>query len=741
MKHNIFKTLTVLGMLLFAVGAWADPTVNIKKQLNGAENNDAGTVTPSISQGKCTLTVTPANGNYVTSVTACSIVTGNMAQGRTRGPGFDISAIEVTASPSNTDPSGETKYSFDMPADGSNVEVTVNFLSRKTLTSTMVSDIAAQIYTGAALTPAVTVTDNGNALTEGTHYTVEYSDNVNAGENTAKATITGIGTYTGSVEKYFTIKEKEKDYLSIKDGDAFLSKLRVTKGNSFAIKDFYQVVFPEDIPEGDLAWYSDDTDVASVNNEGVITAEGYGTAAIALAYAGDGKYEEDNYTFYVDAAPKTPVISLLTGAYSADHAAITITKENVDGMAISYTWDDITGDNNATWKNYADEGVAFQAGTLSARVGYTYTYKGITQIVYSDTVSVVYTYLIDIATCTVTGNGDQTYNGSAYTPELTVTPAGGGTALALDTDYMVSYKKGDVAVGSMIDAAIYTIVITAKEGSAYEGSKEVPFTIIPKTIVADWVTLTQETYEYTGEEIKPEVKVKDSDRNVDLTLYVDFDIAYSDNVTVGTATASVTGTGNYTGGPFAKNFEIVNRVFSEQFAEGQTFGTFYSETEAFLLPDNIVAYIITGVNGTTVNTKRISYIPKGVPVLVKKGTSSETATNSAEGNIMLGTTAAKDVTTITGGTVYVLYKDEFVKTISGEIPANRCYLVLAGSAGARSLSISHGDGENTGIREIEYEAMGTEKWYDLQGRRIEKPTKSGLYIVNGKIITISSQNK
>ena len=35
MKQNIFKTLTVLGMFLFAMGAWADPTVTIKKQLNG----------------------------------------------------------------------------------------------------------------------------------------------------------------------------------------------------------------------------------------------------------------------------------------------------------------------------------------------------------------------------------------------------------------------------------------------------------------------------------------------------------------------------------------------------------------------------------------------------------------------------------------------------------------------------------------------------------------------------------
>ena len=209
MKQNIFKTLTVLGMFLFAMEAWADPTVTIKKQLNGVENNDAGTATSSISNGKCTLTVTPTDGNYVTSefISAFSAVTGDMAHGRTRAPGLDTDLITVTCTTPDAAPSGETKYEFEMPTDGSNVEVTVNFQSRKTLTLAMVSDIEAPTYTGAALTPTVTVTD-GNVLTDGTHYTVAYSNNTNAG-NTAKATITGLGIYAATpVEKTFTINPK-----------------------------------------------------------------------------------------------------------------------------------------------------------------------------------------------------------------------------------------------------------------------------------------------------------------------------------------------------------------------------------------------------------------------------------------------------------------------------------------------------------------------------------------------------
>ena len=59
------------------------------------------------------------------------------------------------------------------------------------------------IYTGEAFTPAVTVTLNGNTLTKDTDYTVEYTNNTNAG--TATVTVTGTGIYTGTVKKTFKI--------------------------------------------------------------------------------------------------------------------------------------------------------------------------------------------------------------------------------------------------------------------------------------------------------------------------------------------------------------------------------------------------------------------------------------------------------------------------------------------------------------------------------------------------------
>ena len=68
------------------------------------------------------------------------------------------------------------------------------------------SDIADQTYTGSAIKPVVTITDGENTLTLGTNYTIEYSENINAG--TANATITGTGAYEGTVTATFTIKPK-----------------------------------------------------------------------------------------------------------------------------------------------------------------------------------------------------------------------------------------------------------------------------------------------------------------------------------------------------------------------------------------------------------------------------------------------------------------------------------------------------------------------------------------------------
>ncbi|MDR0516396.1 MAG: hypothetical protein LBH25_05055 [Fibromonadaceae bacterium] len=66
-----------------------------------------------------------------------------------------------------------------------------------------IDPIPSQTHTGSPITPSTKVACNGTTLTEDTDYTVSYDNNTNAG--IATATITGIGSYTGTSAIKFTI--------------------------------------------------------------------------------------------------------------------------------------------------------------------------------------------------------------------------------------------------------------------------------------------------------------------------------------------------------------------------------------------------------------------------------------------------------------------------------------------------------------------------------------------------------
>ena len=71
-----------------------------------------------------------------------------------------------------------------------------------------------ETYTGSKFTPSTTgkvvntAPDPDFTLIEGTHYTVEYGDNINAGDAAGTVTIKGIGNYGGHVVKNFKIAKK-----------------------------------------------------------------------------------------------------------------------------------------------------------------------------------------------------------------------------------------------------------------------------------------------------------------------------------------------------------------------------------------------------------------------------------------------------------------------------------------------------------------------------------------------------
>ena len=335
-----------------------------------------------------------------------------------------------------------------------------------------------------------------------------------------------------------------------------------------------------------------------------------------------------------------------------------------------------------------------------------------------------------------------TYNGQAQTP--TVTVKDGDVTLTLDEHYsIVAPEVGNTnAIAATAEnAPVITLISeTAAEVNYYVGSREIKFGIAPKQLEEDMVELSATTLPYSGENQKPTVTVTDGE----LMTTNDYTITNEGGVEVGEYTVTVVAKNNYTG-TIAKTFEIINRTMEVgkdvNFATGQTWASYYTTTEDLVLPENLMAYIVTAVSDEAVTVKAINYVPKNVPVLIENNSTATTDNTSAEGNLLVGSASATNVSDIAGN-AYVLYNNGFTRATSGSIPAHRAYLVLAEPAGAR-LAIF--DEETTGMEAVSRDKVATyENIYDLQGRKISNgqwsmvngQLKKGLYIMNGKKIVV-----
>lgn len=206
MKLNIKSFAVLIILMIGSLAVKADPTINIKKLLNGSTVNESttvGDITTQIADGKCTITVQPASGNYITAENITYIKTINGSHAQTRTPSLDNTSMTVTALTPNDDPSSETKYEFALE-DVYDYEITADFQSRKSIANaTITVEKDSYTYTGEAIEPSVTVKLGEITLTYQTDFTLAYSNNLTVGNGTV--TITGQRTYTGSAGTTFTI--------------------------------------------------------------------------------------------------------------------------------------------------------------------------------------------------------------------------------------------------------------------------------------------------------------------------------------------------------------------------------------------------------------------------------------------------------------------------------------------------------------------------------------------------------
>ena len=177
----------------------------------------------------------------------------------------------------------ENGFGFNKPLN--------NDISKATITL----EKSNYVYDGKPKTPSVTVKLDGKTLTVNTDYTVSYSNNTNAG--TAKATVTGMGRYTGSKSVTFTITKASGQADS-----------RIT-----CKKNLYQVAYgakPFKInasSKSKLTFTSSKPKIAAVNkNTGTVTVKNTGIAVITI------KAGKDAVKVTVKVSPKKASIKSAT---------------------------------------------------------------------------------------------------------------------------------------------------------------------------------------------------------------------------------------------------------------------------------------------------------------------------------------------------------------------------------------------------------------------------------------------
>ena len=184
-------------------------------------------------------------------------------------------------------------------------------------------------------------------------------------------------------------------------------------------------------------------------------------------------------------------------------------------------------------------------------------------------------------------------------------------------------------------------------------------------------------------------------------------------------------------------FEIADGM-SISFADGQQWATWYSDHD-YLVPPGTTAYVVSDVNESTgaVTADAVTYVPKNVGVLVYR---TATVADNITSDVYTGDTDASITSCLRNGAPtpykdYILYNNGFVLSSVSTIGIHNCYLPGSAAAGARALFITIGD-ETTSLSFETTDDADSDRWYDMQGRRIEKPLKKGLYIRNGKKVVV-----
>lgn len=362
---------------------------------------------------------------------------------------------------------------------------TVTFPIEKADISSTEIAVKNATFTGSAIKSDVDVRLGNVTLKEGTHYTLSYKNNVNAG--TAQVTISGKGSLEGAVTMSFTIAKAD------------ISKASISANGTYA---------PDGVKIGINAKFGNYTLKSSDYSFTAPTAAGEQT----LTISGNGNF-----------SGKTTVKCNVAKADIANAKSSLSLSTDGKGYTVTVIYDGVLLTQDKDYK----------VAVTESTIGVSAVITGIGNYGGTATISGISNELEAFENAVVT-IGKVTYNGTAQLPSVTVKI--GSVTLKSGTDYILSAYDNT-------NAGTATAVITGK--GKYEGAeKKTQFKIAPAAISS--ASISCEDQIYTGQGVTAQPVVTFNGKT--LALGVDYYISgYSNIVNVGTATVTVKGKGNFTG--------------------------------------------------------------------------------------------------------------------------------------------------------------------------------------------------
>lgn len=356
--------------------------------------------------------------------------------------------------------------------------------------------------------------------------------------------------------------------------------------------------------------------------------------------------------------------------------------------------------------------------------------------------------------------GDQNHNDvEAQILKVTIAQAEITAATLVETSLVYNQQEQTVQVASVMAGNLvvpadgyevtgnkatnvgnYTATITGKGN--FKGEVTAQYGIVPDAEAVFALTLDPAEFVYDGAEKKPAVTVK-----VGETVLVedtDYTLAFENNVNAGTATVTATGKGNYVG---TKTVEFT-------IAQAEITAFELAATKFVYNKQEQVAQVVSVSAGTLVVPEEGYEVSGNKATEVGTYTVTVTGKGNFKGELKAQFTIVADKTALDAAITDAADYYESIKADYADVAATLLEVINAAKGvqadeaatqkavddAVEALKKAVQDAKDaveviTSINSAKVDANSV--WYDMKGRKLEgKPTKKGVYVVNGRKVVI-----